>query len=81
MNMTKQTFKTITLINEFSRNQGGGLARLSKIGVVTVKFPKNFAVRGLCNDFCNEVICGTGEYAVDTHNDSDEVTVDLSYDY
>lgn len=52
---------------------------MSKSGVVTVKFPRNFAVRGLCNDFVQEVACGTGEWAVDTHNDSDEVTVDLSY--
>ncbi len=81
MTFTKQTIETVTLINEFSRKHGGGLANLSKSGLVTVKFPENFAVRGLCNEFCKEVLGGTGEWAVDTHNDSDEVTIDLSYNY
>jgi len=80
MKINSQTIDTVNLISSIARPFGAKVSTNLKTGLVTVQFEKD-QVRFVGNEFSHMVQCKTGEYAIDTHESSDTVTVDLSYSY
>jgi hypothetical protein len=77
MKITKQIIETVTLIKEIAASFNAKVSTNVKTGLVTIQFAKD-QVRVIGHEFATEVHCTANEYAIDTHESSDTVTVDLS---